>query len=62
MEKVQIDDKTRQYIQSLIGKINATTATVQLIVDTYINAKELEGTYTLSPDGAFLTKQEGPDA
>lgn len=58
---VKIDDKTQRNIQAFINKINAATAGVQLIVDTYINAKGLEGEYTLSPDRACLIKRETKD-
>jgi hypothetical protein len=61
MDKIPIDEKTKQLLFNLIKVRDEVQTRLQLILQVYLNAKGIDGIYNLSPDGSELIKAEVPE-
>lgn len=56
MDTVKIDDKTKQNLINIQRTINELQVRMQIICQTYLNAKNIEGNYTLSQNSSELVQ------
>ncbi len=56
-DKILIDEATKQILINLVKAGSEIQERIQLILQTYLNAKGVSGVYNLSPDCSALVKR-----
>lgn len=56
MDKIQIDEATKQMLINLIRIRDEVQGRISLVLQTYLNIKGVTGIYNLSPDCSELVK------
>ncbi len=56
-DNILIDEATKQILIDLIKTGNEIQGRIQLVLQTYLNAKGVSGVYNLSPDCSALVEK-----